>query len=80
TNNNNNTKERSGLTKPTSSSVESRQIKPPKINSSSVKTISQERSLSAPVKKTKPTINEETITKPISSAASMKIPKISANH
>ncbi|CAF3470262.1 unnamed protein product [Rotaria socialis] len=79
-NNNNNTKERSGLTKPTSSSVESRQIKQSKINSSSVKAISQERSLSAPVKKTKPTINEETITKPISSAASMKIPKISANN
>ncbi|CAF2874955.1 unnamed protein product [Rotaria sp. Silwood2] len=82
TNNNNNNKEKSGITKPTSSSssVESRPIKPTKINSSSIKTNSQDRSSSAPVKKTKPITHEENLAKPISSASSMKIPKISSNN
>ncbi|CAF0794084.1 unnamed protein product [Rotaria sordida] len=80
-NNNNNNKEKSGISKPTpSSSMESRQIKPTKINSSSIKTNTQERSSSAPVKKTKPIPHEENLTKPISSTSSMKIPKISSNN
>jgi hypothetical protein len=32
------------------------------------------------VKKTKPTFNEENIIKPIPSASTMKIPKLSANN
>ncbi|CAF3683799.1 unnamed protein product [Rotaria sp. Silwood1] len=79
TNNNNNNKEKSGISKP-SSSIESRPIKPTKITASSIKTNTQERSSSAPVKKTKPTNHEENLTKPISSTSSMKIPKISSNN
>jgi len=82
--NNNNNKERSGVSKPTSSSssstIDARQVKSAKFNSSSTKTISQERSASAPIKKTKPTIQEETITKPISTAPTMRIPKISSKN
>jgi len=80
-NNNNNNKDRLAVSKlASSSSVDSRQVKPTKINSSSTKTISQDRSTSVPVKKTKPTMNEDIITKPLPPTSGMKIPKFSANN
>ncbi len=80
-NNNNNNKDRSAVSKlASSSSVDSRQVKPTKINSSSMKTIPQDRSTSVPVKKAKPTINEDHIFKPLPSTSTMRIPKLSSNN